>query len=146
MRKFHDQERRRKIATPEVGGLEQKARAELGVDQNAAFETIRRNYHALVMEYHPDRNPGNPEATEKCRAVIEAYTVLCRISNQSKTEEELRLEESIWNLFSEFWPVSEEHKSSRPVLQKKSQPRLAHEQHYPQFVEQRGFYDFIKPD
>ncbi len=48
----------------------------LGVDRDAGTEEIKKAYRALVMKYHPDRNPDNPEAVEVMKDLNEAYAVL----------------------------------------------------------------------
>ena len=48
----------------------------LGVSRNAAPEEIKAAYRALAVKYHPDRNPGNPEAEEHFKEAAEAYAVL----------------------------------------------------------------------
>ncbi len=48
----------------------------LGVDLKAAEEDIKRAYRRLALEWHPDRNPGNPNATERFQEISEAYAVL----------------------------------------------------------------------
>jgi molecular chaperone DnaJ len=48
----------------------------LEVEKSADQKTIKRAYRKLAMEYHPDRNQGNPEAEEKFKAINEAYEVL----------------------------------------------------------------------
>jgi DnaJ-class molecular chaperone len=48
----------------------------LGVKRNASSEEIKRAYRKLVFRYHPDRNPGNGEAADKFKEVLDAYTVL----------------------------------------------------------------------
>ncbi len=48
----------------------------LGVDPNAADEDVKRAYRRLALEWHPDRNPGNPNATERFQEISEAYAVL----------------------------------------------------------------------
>ena len=48
----------------------------LGVEENATFEEIKKAYRALSFKSHPDKNPGNPEATSKFQKINEAYGVL----------------------------------------------------------------------
>ncbi len=48
----------------------------LGVARSADAEEIKRAYRRLAMQYHPDRNVGNPEAEAKFKEASEAYEVL----------------------------------------------------------------------
>jgi len=56
----------------------------LGIESNAGSKKIKEAYREQAFKYHPDRNEGNPEASEKMKAVNEAYAVL---SNPSKRRE-----------------------------------------------------------
>src|SRR5260370_42034830 len=48
----------------------------LGVNREAEGEEIKRAYRRLAMQYHPDRNVGNPEAEERFKEAAEAYEIL----------------------------------------------------------------------
>jgi molecular chaperone DnaJ len=48
----------------------------LGVSRQATDEDIKRAYRRLAMKYHPDRNPGDPQAEERFKEASEAYEVL----------------------------------------------------------------------
>ena len=48
----------------------------LGVTTAGTPEEIRKNYRKLAMQYHPDRNPNDPQAEQKFKEVAEAYGVL----------------------------------------------------------------------
>jgi molecular chaperone DnaJ len=48
----------------------------LQVSRDASDQELKTSYRKLAMQYHPDRNPNNPEAEEHFKACSEAYQVL----------------------------------------------------------------------
>ena len=50
--------------------------ATLGVPPDASEEDIKKAYRKLVLQYHPDRNQGNPHAEAKIREINAVYEVL----------------------------------------------------------------------
>mmetsp|Transcript_15124 Transcript_15124/g.23635 ORF Transcript_15124/g.23635 Transcript_15124/m.23635 type:complete len:397 (-) Transcript_15124:209-1399(-) len=48
----------------------------LGVEKNATEKQIATAYRKLALKYHPDRNQGNEEASEKFKEISTAYAVL----------------------------------------------------------------------
>ena len=47
----------------------------LGVERGADASEIKKAYRKLAIQYHPDRNPDNPEAEEKFKQLAEATTL-----------------------------------------------------------------------
>lgn len=48
----------------------------LGLDPEATSEEIKKAYRRLAHQYHPDKNPGNPQAEERFKRISEAYQTL----------------------------------------------------------------------
>jgi DnaJ-class molecular chaperone len=48
----------------------------LGLSPQATEDEIRKAYRRLALQWHPDRNPGKPEAEERFKQISEAYAVL----------------------------------------------------------------------
>src|SRR6266404_866142 len=55
----------------------------LGVSRTASAEELKRAYRKLALQFHPDRNPNDPQAEASFKEVNEAYEVL---SDQSKRQ------------------------------------------------------------
>jgi curved DNA-binding protein CbpA len=48
----------------------------LGIAPDASAEEIRRAYHRLAFQCHPDRNRKSEEANKKMQEINEAYAIL----------------------------------------------------------------------
>ena len=55
----------------------------LTVERNASDQELKSAYRKLAMQYHPDRNPGDPAAEEKFKQASEAYQVLSDTDKRS---------------------------------------------------------------
>lgn len=56
----------------------------LGLEKNASLDDIKKAYRKLALQYHPDRNPGDSEASEKFKEVNEANDVLSDPEKRSR--------------------------------------------------------------
>jgi DnaJ family protein B protein 11 len=56
----------------------------LGISENASKDDIKKAYRGLQMKFHPDRNPGNQEASDMTQKLNEAYEIL---GDEQKREE-----------------------------------------------------------
>ncbi len=48
----------------------------LGIGRDADERAVKDAYRRLAREFHPDKNPGNPDAEERFKEAAEAYEVL----------------------------------------------------------------------
>lgn len=48
----------------------------LGINKNSSLEDIKKAYKKKAFQYHPDKNPNNPEADIKFKEISNAYSIL----------------------------------------------------------------------
>src|SRR5438270_11226274 len=58
----------------------------LGVGRNASAEDLKRAYRKLALQYHPDRNNGDPQSEARFKEINEAYEVLSDSSKRQRYE------------------------------------------------------------
>lgn len=59
-----------------VGRAALKALEQLGLDEHADRDTVRRRFKELAKRLHPDLNEGDRSREDKLRAIIDAYNYL----------------------------------------------------------------------
>jgi molecular chaperone DnaJ len=59
----------------------------LGVTKSATPEEIKKAYRKLAIQFHPDKNPDNPEAEDKFKEAAEAYEVLSNAEKKQRYDQ-----------------------------------------------------------
>lgn len=76
----------------------------LKVPRNAPVEAIKTAYKSLAQKHHPDRNPGNPDATRIMAILNMSYEVLCDPQKRALHDQWISQEEEPATV---MWPRSE---------------------------------------
>jgi molecular chaperone DnaJ len=59
----------------------------LGVTKSASADEIKKAYRKLAIQFHPDKNPDNPEAEDKFKEAAEAYEVLSNAEKKARYDQ-----------------------------------------------------------
>ena len=63
----------------------------LGVSESASQDELKEAYRKLAKKYHPDKNPGDPKAVDRFKAIGEGYGVLSDPEKRKKYDNMRRL-------------------------------------------------------
>ena len=56
----------------------------LGVDRNVSDSDIKKAFRSKAREFHPDKNPDDPDAEARFKEVQEAYAILSNPDERKK--------------------------------------------------------------
>src|SRR2546428_9220904 len=59
----------------------------LGFSGTATTHEIKKTFRRLAKQYHPDRNPNNPQAAERFKEINEAHDVLSDAEKRKKYDQ-----------------------------------------------------------
>ncbi|GAB6022322.1 hypothetical protein CHUAL_006445 [Chamberlinius hualienensis] len=55
----------------------------LGISKTANADDIKKTYRRLALKYHPDKNPDDPEASEKFKEINRAHSILSDLTKRN---------------------------------------------------------------
>jgi curved DNA-binding protein CbpA len=87
----------------------------LGLKPSSSAQEIKRAYRQMVFRYHPDRNPGNDQAAEKFKQVLDAYNILSDAAERAEYDAAMHPEEVEARAAREKQKKTEERKSEESV-------------------------------
>src|SRR5579884_3878787 len=59
----------------------------LGIPETATTDDIKKAFRRLAKQYHPDRNPNNPQAAQRFKEINEAHDVLSDPEKRKKYDQ-----------------------------------------------------------
>src|SRR5216117_4544536 len=59
----------------------------LGVYETATTDEIKKAFRRLAKQYHPDRNPKNPQTADRFKEINEAHDVLSDAAKRKKHDQ-----------------------------------------------------------
>lgn len=99
----------------------------LGLTNSATSTEIRAAYKRLAMQYHPDRNPNNPQAEEMFKVVNEAYHILSDPLKKSRYDARMHSVDTYQT--DEYWRKVQRERYAR-WKQAQQRPRYVFDKEY----------------
>ncbi len=91
----------------------------LGIPENADENEIKKAYHKLVKQHHPDKNPGDSIiASEKFKEVQEAYEALSVKKLVERTEPRKYVDEAEIRQATDFGKLYKAFRGDKVILKK----------------------------
>ena len=103
----------------------------LGINKSATQEDIKKAYRKMARKYHPDLNPGDPEAQKKFQGINEANEVLSDPEKRKKYDQ-----------YGENWKHQEAHQNSGDPGNRGYQKQYSNAD-FEEAFGQGGFSDFF---
>ncbi len=88
----------------------------LGVSRNSPDDVIKAAYRILSKKYHPDLNPGSPEAADRMKSINESYRILCD-PNRRKLYDEWIMEQEVH--ISDSKPENQSYNTQKNITRQK---------------------------
>ena len=108
----------------------------LGLTKSATNAEIKAAYRRLVKIYHPDKNPNNPAAVEKFRAIQEAYDVLSHELSRARYDN--RFSSAAYSYESPFSKASQKKEQGRTKKYTFTEEDLKRRQYYKEHYKQHN--------
>ncbi|CAK59637.1 unnamed protein product (macronuclear) [Paramecium tetraurelia] len=79
----------------------------LGLERNAQPNQIKKAYHKLALQWHPDKN-SDFKATDQFHQINEAYTTLSKEESKTKYDKRLQTRDNLNDLLNYIKSQQEE--------------------------------------
>lgn len=112
----------------------------LEVSPKACSEVIKAAYKALISKYHPDRNPNNTAAANKCVQLNKAYETLSDADKKRQYDATVRPPHVNHQGYGQRPQASAPYKYTPPDIDSSRAKPYTHDEKWETFLEQRAVW------